>query len=219
MAAATTYARLSRRNRLVGTLRIAVPVAGALVFVGLIGQIWLSSLSVPFEIGQVTVTPEAINVASPEYVGVMEDGSRYRVWANTARASTSQTDIIDLFEAEVVLDRADGVQLMAQAARAQLDTSNRQVRIPGLADVSDSTGTTGTLTNSVFDWTAQVLTTDGPVDIDYADGSSVVAEGLVYDAGAIVWTFKRSVVTLPSTPGEDVTGSAEPAAASGVVTP
>ncbi|MNL28221.1 hypothetical protein D3C87_1498570 [compost metagenome] len=79
--------------------------------------------------------------------------------------------------------------------------------MPGLADVADSTGTTGTLRDSVFDWRAQLLTTRGPVAIDYADGSTVRAQGLVYDAAAVDWTFERSVVTLPSTPGEGDPGA------------
>jgi len=52
-----------------------------------------------------------------------------------------------------------------------------------------------------------MLTTEGPVVINQADGTTVVAEGLVYDASAVIWTFTRSVVTLPSTPGENTTSS------------
>ena len=90
-----------------------------------------------------------------------------------------------------------------EARAAQLDTTNQLTLVPGLANVADSTGTTGVLNDSVFDWHSQLLTTKGAVAIDYADGSSVRARGLVYDAANVVWTFDRSVVTLPSTPGED----------------
>ena len=197
------HRRLARRNRVVAGLRLMVPALGALVLLALGAQIYLASFTGRFEIGQVTVTPEAINIDAPEYVGVLEDGSVYRVWANSARAATARTDLIDLFEAELVLSRIDGVQLEAQAARAQLDTTSQLTLVPGLADVADSTGTVGTLYDSVFDWNAQMLTSRGPVAIDYADGSTVRAEGLTYDATAIVWTFTRSRVTLPTTPGED----------------
>lgn len=197
------FGRLARRNRRVGLLRVLVPALGGLVLAGLMVQIYLASFSAQFDIGQITVTPDAVNIAAPEYMGVLEDGSAYRVWASTARASTSQSDRIDLTQAQIVLNRVDGVQLTAQAAHAQLDTTKRLTLVPGLADVADSTGTVGTLENSIFDWDAQVLTTKGPVAIDYADGSTVRAEGLVYDAAAITWTFSRSTVTLPSTPGEE----------------
>lgn len=197
------YRGLRRRNRIVGVLRYAVPALGALVLVALATQIYLASFSGRFGVGQVTITPDSITIDAPEYVGVLEDGSLYRVWAANARAETSNTDLVDLTEARLTLDRIDGVQLQVDAATAFLDTGRDLTMVPGLADVADSTGTVGTLYDSVFDWQTRQLTTRGPVAIDYADGSTVRAEGLVYDAEAIIWTFSRSVVTLPSTPGED----------------
>lgn len=184
-------------------MRLAVPLVGALVLGGLIGQIYLASTGGRFGIDQLSVTPEAVTIDTPEYVGALTDGSTYRVWAATARAATGQSDIIDLVDARLVVNRVDGVQLTMEAATAQLDTTNQLTIVPGIAEVADSTGTTGSLNDSVFDWSSQELTSKGRVLIDYADGTRIRAEGLVYDAAAIVWTFKRSVVTLPSTPGED----------------
>lgn len=206
------YRRLTRRNRRVRVLRIVVPIVGAVVLVGLLVQIFLASVGSRFEIGQITITPDAVSIAAPEYVGVMEDGSAYRVSAETAHASMAQSDMIDLTNAKVVVNRADGVQLTADAARAVLDTTNRQIVVEGTTDIADSTGTTGTLENSVFDWEKQVLTTNGPVAIDYADGSSVRALGLIYDAKTAGWTFASSTVTLPETPGDYSSGTTAPTA-------
>jgi lipopolysaccharide export system protein LptC len=197
------HRRLLRRNRLVGLLRLAVPALGAVVLLALLVQIVLSSFGGRFSVGQITISPDAVTVEAPDYIGVLQDGSAYRVSAISARAAATRPDLIDLAEAKLVLDRIDGVQLTADASTAQLDTTGQLTIIPGVADVADSTGTTGTLRNSVFDWQAQLLTTKGAVAIDYADGTSVRATGLVYDAATMIWTFERSVVTLPSTPGED----------------
>jgi lipopolysaccharide export system protein LptC len=202
------HRRLARRNAIVRVLRCAVPLLGAAVLALLMAQIVLSSLGARFSIGNISVSPEAVVVEAPDYVGVMADGSTFRVSAQSARAATSRTDLIDLSEAQLVVDRTDGVQLSADAARAQLDTTSQLTVVPGLAEIADSTGTTGTLTNSVFDWQAQVLITEGDVVIDYADGTSVRAGGLVYDAGQALWTFERSVVTLPQTPGDTTEESA-----------
>ncbi|MHA6299649.1 hypothetical protein [Devosia sp. CAU 1758] len=199
-----SYQRLARRNRRIGVLRLAVPLCGALVLGSLMAQVYLASLTSRFGIDQLSVTPEAINIEAPEYIGTLADGSSYRVWAETARAATARTDLIELTNAQLVINRIDGVQVTMEARYAQLDTTSQLTLVPGLADVADSTGTTGTLNDSIFDWHSQILTTRGKVDVDYADGSKVRAEGLVYDAASVVWTFERSVVTLPSTPGEDV---------------
>lgn len=197
------HRRLETRNRLVAILRIGIPVLGSIVLAGLGFQIYLASFTGRFDVGSISVSPEAVSVEAPEYAGVLADGSAYRVSAGSALARLEHPDLIDLQQARLVLNRVDGVQLQADAEEAQLDTTNQLTLIAGEAEIADSTGTTGTLTDSVFDWGAQVLTTRGAVVIDYADGTSVRAQGLIYDADAIVWTFSRSVVTLPSTPGED----------------
>src|SRR5690606_27973920 len=163
------YRRLARRNRAVGVLRFAVPLLGALVLAGLIGQIYLASIGARFGIDQLSVTPEAIAIEAPEYVGALADGSSYRVWAETARAATGRSDLIDLTNARLVINRIDGVQLTMEAVAAQLDTTNQLTLVPGVAEVADSTGTTGTLNDSIFDWHSQRLTTRGAVAIDYAD--------------------------------------------------
>ncbi|MBD8066390.1 hypothetical protein IC608_13015 [Devosia sp. PTR5] len=197
---ASVYRRLQRRNRTVSVLRLAVPALGFVVLLALSAQIYLSSLGSRFGIDHLTVTPVSIDVDAPEYTGLLEDGSSYRVSAAVARAATSQTEIIDLSEASLSVTNVDGVEMTADAPRARLDTVNQTVQVPGTAQIGDSTGTEGTLTDSVFDWSSQVLTTEGPVAIDYADGAAVRAEGLVYDAKTAIWTFNRATVTLPDTP-------------------
>jgi len=204
-----SYQRLARRNRLVGVLRVVVPLVGVLVLGSLVGQLVLANLSGRFGIQRLSVTPEAITVEAPEYVGALADGASYRVWAETARAEAQSSELFHLTNASLVLNRADGVQLTMEARQAQLDTARQLTLVPGIAEVADSTGTTGTLRDSIFDWHSQLLTTRGAVAIDNADGSTVRAQGLVYDASSMIWTFERSVVTLPATPGEDGPSSGE----------
>lgn len=196
------YHRIEARNRRVAVLRRAVPLLGVAVLAVLGLQIYVGSIGARFSIGQLSVTPDGITVDAPQYAGVMKDGSLYRVEAVAARADAERTDLIALSEASLEVVRAGGVTMTAQAARGQLDTTRQLVIVPGLTEIGDSTGTSGTLHQSVFDMDAQVLTTEGPVAIDYADGATVRAEGLVYDATTTVWTFSRAVVTLPDTPGD-----------------
>lgn len=198
-----TYQRLTARNRIVAILRIGVPAIGTVVLVGLIGQIYLSSLGARFGIGQITVTREAVNVDAPEYAGVLDDGSRYHVAATSAQATLEATDLIELTDAALTIIRTNGVTTEANASVAQLDTTKELVIIPGQAHVTESTGTIGLLNDSVFDWHEQTLTTKGAVVVDYADGSHLVAKGLVYHAKSMTWTFSGATVTLPETPGAE----------------
>jgi len=198
-----TYRRLQGRNRIVGVLRLAVPALGAVTLLLLVGQLYLSSLLDQFNIGEVSMDRESIQVEAPEYAGVLADGSAYRVRASTAQAMLDATEQIALRDAALNVVRADGVVFDATANDAVLDTARRVVRIEGAASVKDSTGTSGTIEQSVFDWSAQTLTGEGPVAIHYADGTELTAAGMQFDAEASVWTFSGATVTLPYTPGAE----------------
>lgn len=197
------YKRLLRRNRVVGVLRFAVPALGSVLLVALLIQIVISSFGARFAIGKIEVTPDRIRVETPEYAGMLTDGSTYRVWAEEAAAAIANTDVIMMTNVRVLLERPDGVRREASAADAVLDTVTQQVRIENGTEISESSGISGRLTDSVFDWASQTLTSNGPVVINYSDGSTVHAEGLVHEADRNRWTFTKAVVTLPETPGEE----------------
>jgi len=197
------YRGLEARNRVVSVLRIAVPAMGALVLAGLMGQIYLSSLGARFGIGQISVTRDSVLVEAPEYTGLLDDGTTYHVAASAAQASTEASNRIHLEDARLTTRRPDGVSTLVTADAAVLDIATEAVEIAGVAHVEDSEGTRARIENSVFDYQAQILVGEGPVVIDYADGSHLEAEGLRYDVQAMIWTFTRASVTLPETPGAE----------------
>lgn len=197
------YRRLLRRNRVVGVLRFAVPAAGLVLFLALIIQITISSFGGRYGIGKIEVTPDRIRVETPEYAGTLSDGSTYRVWAEEAAAAIANTDLITMTNVRVMLERTDGVRREASAEDAVLDTVTQQVRIAHGTEISESSGISGHINDSIFDWASQTLTARGPVTINYSDGSTVRAEGLVHEADRNRWTFTKAIVTLPETPGEE----------------
>lgn len=195
------YRRLEARNRIVSVLRIGVPALGAVALVALLVQIYISSTASRFGISQLVVSSDSITVETPEYSGVLDDGTAYRVSASSARASVDATDRIGLSDASLSMARPDGVTTQVDAAHAVLDTTTQLVEVPGTAEVANSEGTSGVLDDTIFDYRSQQLTGRGPVSIDYADGTHLEAEGLTFDATRLVWTFTRATVTLPDTPG------------------
>jgi len=197
------YRGLEARNRIVAILRVGIPLLGIIALSALILQIYVSSLGSRFGVGRIAVTSDSVTVEAPEYAGVLDDGTAYRVSATAARAATTATDHIELNDATLTMLRPDGVSMLVDASAAVLDTSGQIVTVAGVANVSNSLGTSGVVRDSVFDYVAQALTGNGPVTIDYADGTHLVAEGMTYDAVKLVWTFTRATVTLPDTPGAE----------------
>jgi hypothetical protein len=198
-----TYRALERRNRVVGVLRWAVPGLGLLALGLLVGQIVIANMAGRFSMERIAVAPDSVTIEAPEYAGVLEDGARYRVSAASAVTYTETPDLIGLTDAALVMHRANGVTMYINAPQAQLQTVDELVLIEGIAHVEDSTGTSGTLHDSVFDWADQHLTGEGPVEIDYADGTRLTGEGITYDVKTAIWTFSNVTVTLPDTPGAD----------------
>lgn len=197
------YRRLEARNRIVAILRVGVPALGVLVLVSLLGQIYVSSLTSRFGVGRIEVTRDSVSIETPEYSGVLDNGTTYRVWAEQAQASIDATDQIALTQGILSMVRTNGVETRINARHAMLDTGAETVTIVGLAEIAESTGTTGTIIDSVFDYATQTLVGRGAVHIDYADGSTLEGVGMTYDATQAVWTFSNANVTLPSTPGSD----------------
>ena len=195
------YRRLEARNRIVAVLRIGVPALGVIALSLLMLQIYVSSTASRFGISQIVVSPESVTVETPQYSGLLDDGTAYRVSASSAQAAIDATDRIGLSQAALTMVKPDGVTIEVEASDAVLDTAGQVVEIAGMAEVADSLGTAGILFDSVFDYETQHLTGRGPVSVDYADGTRIEAEGLAYDATTMVWTFNRATVTLPDTPG------------------
>jgi hypothetical protein len=194
----------------VGVLRIGVPLLGLVILVALLIQIYVSSLGDSFSIGQVSVTPDTISVEAPEYSGILGNGTTYSVSAATAKASPTATNLISLTEAGLTMTKVDGVMINVNAQFAVLDTNNETVTIKDLAYVEDSTGTTGVVVDSVFDYASQSLVGQGPVSIQYADGTTLDAVGMAYDLEQANWTFNQADVTLPETPGSQAPGNPTP---------
>lgn len=204
------YRGLQARNRVVSILRVGIPALGVVALAALMLQIYVSSRASRFGVGQIAVSSESITVETPEYSGLLDDGTAYRVSATSAHAAVEATDRIGLDDASLTMIKPDGVTMLVDARAAVLDTTNQLVEVEDIAEVSNSLGTSGLLRNSVFDYAAQRLTSNGPVDIDYRDGTTIVAEGLTYDATTLIWTFTRATVTLPDTPGARETAMESP---------
>jgi len=193
---------LNARNRVVAILRIGVPIIGVMVFLGLAAQIYIAGIGNGFGIGRVTVNGDSVTVDTPTYSGIMGNGNTYKVSAEGARTALTDLNVIDLQKATVVLLKPDGAEMTARADTASLETIRQTATVPGTAQVSDSTGSRGTLDKVVIDWPRQTMKTAGPVSFQLAGGATLNADGLEYDARTAVWTFKHATVTLPDLPGD-----------------
>lgn len=194
------YRGFSRRNRLVAYLRILVPGAGVILFVLLAGQVVIANLAENFSIGRVSLQADRMVVETPSYSGVTNDGSLYKVTALSAEVGIGAIDAITLNGATLVIDAASGAQTTANAARAELQTTDETVKVEGETTFTTTDGTSGTLLGMDLAFTGPVVTTSGAVSFKFADGEQLDAANMHYDGTAGTWTFSKVTLTLPDTP-------------------
>lgn len=195
------YRSLTRRNRVVGLLRLLVPGAGIVIFVVLVGFVVLANIGEQFSIGRVTLETDRMVVETPSYTGVTGDGTSYRITALSAETALTSTDTVSLDGATLVMTAVNGVETTARAARAEIGTTAQTVTIPGDATLSTTSGIAGTLSGTSVDFKGGAMKADGGVDMHFARGEHLVAKTMSYDSNADVWRFTGVTLTLPSAPG------------------
>jgi hypothetical protein len=206
----STYRGLIARNRFVTLLRVALPVLGLAVFGYFAIHILFASLN-GFNIGRIHFSGATVIVDTPSYSGIMKNGNLYKVSAEAADSAVTDLDVINLRNAQLYLKKPSGSIMTATAAAGAFNTLTQVMHVPEAAVIHDSAGDSGTLSDITVNLPDQTLKARGKVDITMADGTRIEGIGLDYDAKTSVWTFGRSTVTLPQTPGNSAAPPAQPA--------
>lgn len=192
--------RLLLRNRIVGLLRIAVPAIGVIALLILIGQIWLAGVARQYGVAGIRVDRGNLVVETPQYSGIGADGSHYLVSAKQARAPLDHPDQVEMQSPTLEYTRPDRTGYFGAAEMARVDTRTQVVDVPGIATISGTDGTQGTVTGLRSDTTSQVTTAEGPVDITLSGGTRILASRMHFDGATQTWTFADAVVMLPDLP-------------------
>ncbi|MCB1518631.1 MAG: hypothetical protein KDJ19_13580 [Hyphomicrobiaceae bacterium] len=192
------YSRLLWRNRLIGFLRWAVPLLGLALAGFLIGSIIIANLAKDYGIKRLRLEDDKIVVDTPEYSGVMSDGTTYSVVAEAAKIQIDDTDIIDLETATIKTEDKRDYSLTARSDFAVLDLKEQTVTVPDLMRTVDSDGVRGWLHQALIEWRDQTLTSSGDVRFKFPDGGDINAASLKYDADKDIWNFRQAVYRTPS---------------------
>jgi hypothetical protein len=197
---AEIFGRLVARNRFVGVLRIAVPAAGVLAALLLLGQIWLANIESQYGVSGIRIDRGNMVVETPQYSEIGSDGSRYLVAARDARTPLAHPGVIEMSEPSLSFIRPQRSPMHAHAASGTVDTDRHYVTAPGLVSVTSDDGLYGTMQNVRADMRAQVTVADGPVDLTFPDGSHLTADNLRFDGSTALWSFDRATLVVPNLP-------------------
>jgi lipopolysaccharide export system protein LptC len=197
------YASLAARNRVVGLLRIGLPAIGAIIFLGLVLQLYLGTMAPDFGFANVRIDRENLVFEAPSYTGTGADGTAYTLGAESARAGLRNTDLVQLQEASMSMLKPDGTQFAAQAATAQFSIKSQVVTVEGSTAISSNNGLSGTVEDAVVDVLKETLTAPGGADLTFANGSTLTSDMMAFDGTTQLWTFTGRVkLNFSETPGE-----------------
>jgi hypothetical protein len=196
-------ARLVWRNRIVSVLRLAVPLFGVLLFLALVGQIWLANLARQFVVAGISISRGHLVVEPPHFAGTTPDGARYVVSAREARTRIDSADEIELTDATLDYSRPGKPAIFAAADTAFLDSAKQIVDVPALLTISGEDGLEATANNVHADLNAQLTHAAGAVAIKLADGTTIDAADMVFDGNTQTWTFLQATVVMSALPGAE----------------
>lgn len=194
--------RILTRNRVIDVLRIVVPALGLAAFAVLAIQIAIANLARQYGVSGIRIDRGVVVVEAPKYSGTGSDGSRYLVTAREARTPLDRSNMIDLTDATLELLQSSGVSYFAKAAAATMDTRSETVAAPGVVAVTGSDGLEGTLTDVDVDSGAELVVSNGPVDLLLPDGTTIVGDSMIHEGKLQMWTFTRATVVVPDLPAD-----------------
>lgn len=191
---------LQWRNRVVSVLRIAVPAVGLVAFLTLMGQMWLTGLARQYGVSGIRIDRSQLVVEAPQYSETGQDGSRYLVTAQDARAPLDNPNSIAMTNPDLIFEQPGKAPFHAVAPTATVDTSTHFVTVPGITNVRTADGLFGTLTEVRADMKAQITDALGPVDLTFSDGTHLIAANMHADGSTSIWSFDRATLYVPNLP-------------------
>ena len=197
---AEIFGRLRARNRLIGVLRIAVPLVGVAAFLILIGQIYIANIARQYGVSGIRIDRGNVVVETPQYSGMGTDGSRYLITAREARTPLERPEEISMADATLQYSKTGEGAYFISTVEASMNTATQTVEIPGVANVTSEDGLEGTLNAVRADMENEITTAEGAVKIRFSDGTTIDASSMVHDGKAGLWTFSNAIVVMNDLP-------------------
>lgn len=184
------FAQLKRRRRLVRALRVAVPAIGLVALAALAGQIYFASVGGGFSAGGIRLDRDRLVVERPTISGALAGNGRYELTADTAEAPIANATSADLTAIEMLLLFEDGGSARAVADSGVIHFGPRQLVTEDIVTLTSSRGDTGRLAGAVIDVVEQQFSNTGGVDFTFADGATLNADAMQYEATRGIWRFE-----------------------------
>ncbi|MGJ8528537.1 hypothetical protein [Maritalea sp.] len=189
---------IKRRQFVVWTLRLLVPLCGLLLFFVLIAPIVLGVLFPTAQFDAIRISGDRLVVDAPRAKGNLSDGGRYNVSAHSAETDLIDQNVVTLVDLLGDLDFSDGTTARATSADGVYTFSSEELELLSTIDILASNGDEGTIGSGLAKIAEQVFEGQDGVSFRFIDGTTLDADTMYYDAGRGLWTFKNFTLNFTS---------------------
>lgn len=196
------HARLKARNRLVRLLRWVIPLVTGLSLLVVVGALIVDALRNQFGFSNIHIDRNNLVVDTPELHSTTADGTAFSLSAEAAKAAIGSTDVVNLTNVVFSATPADGPSLKAEAASAELQTSEQLLTVVDTTHFSSSDGMSGTVEGLFANMLKMQAEATGTVKAQFGAFGTLEAAGMRFDGNSRIWVFQQARITLNITPGE-----------------
>lgn len=182
----------ARHSRLVRRLRVALPVVGLVLALGVAGLGVLSRIEVALSFGDLAITSEGLSMDAPELSGSDGKGRTYAVTANRAVQDLSDPKVIRLYGISATIVQANGDSARFSAASGIYDARAQTLSLDDDITIRASDGTAAQLESAAIDLDTGDVTSSAPVAFSSSMGA-IEAEGMAVGEKGGAVTFQGGV--------------------------
>lgn len=180
----------ARHSRGVRILRIALPVAIGIGFIGIVLVTYFNPLrflnKLPVDIGKLVVSGSKITMELPRLAGYTRDSRAYEMTARAAAQDLSNPDQVELQDIHAKVEMQDKSLMRLSAASGIYDTKSEILKLKQNILLTSSTGYEGRLSEAVVDIRKGNVVSENPVEVKLLNGTLNANRLEVVEAGDLV---------------------------------
>ena len=187
---ARAFRAARRHSRVVRILRIAIPLAVVLGFIGIFLLTYLNPLRMlarlPIDVGNLVVSGTKITMEQPRLSGFTRDERAYELSADAAKQDLTKPDLIELRNLHAKIEMQDKGTIQMSATAGIYDSKGETLKLDQNIVLSSSTGYSGRLSEATVDIRKGYVVSEHPVELQLLQGTLNANRLEIIDSGDLV---------------------------------
>ena len=187
---ARAFQAARRHSRVVRILRVAIPLAVVLGFIGIFLITYLNPLRMlvrlPIDIGDLVVSGTKITMEKPHLSGFTRDARAYELSADAAKQDLTKPDLIELRNIRARVQMQDNSTMEMSATAGIYDSKAETLKLDQNIVLSSSTGYRGQLSEALVDIRKGYVVSERPVAVEMLQGTLNASRLEIVDSGDLV---------------------------------